>query len=204
MANTPVLVELPVGLDNITVKLFRISTLTGDANPLNDDVFDNTSGPDSVLEYTNRDGLYYTYIDEALTGWHYALFEDADDSSVVASGWVYLTDTENYHYVTFDSPSSDAAPSVGTFSAGGSGGTYYNIVTRSSADNNPVFFEWPDTGRVITGRKSPNGGPYTSVSGSITEVAGHKPERTARCKSERRWHYTDTDNRHRRERCVQS
>jgi len=169
MANTPVLVELPDGLDNILVKLYRISVTDGDANVLNDEIYDNTSGPDAVTEYSNKEGLYYTYIDEPLSGWHYAKFEDGDDGSIVATGWVYMTDTVNYHYVQFDVPASDASPQAQA-RALSSGADYYNIVTRSSADNNPVFFEWPDTGRVITGRKSPNGGPYSSLAGAISEV----------------------------------
>jgi len=169
MANTPVLVELPSGLDNILVKLYRISVIDGDANVLNDEVYDNTSGPDAVTEYTNKEGLYYTYIDEPLAGWHYAKYEDGDDGSIVATGWVYMTDTVNYHYTQFDVPVSDESPAA-QGRAATSASEYYNIVTRSSADNNPVFFEWPDTGRVITGRKSINGGPYTSIAGSITEI----------------------------------
>ena len=47
---------------------------------------------------------------------------------------------------------------------------YYNVVTRNSGDTNPVSFEWPNTGSVITGRVSINGGPYASMAGSITEV----------------------------------
>ncbi len=168
MANSPILVELPSGLDNITVKLFAISTALGDANPINDSQYDNTSGPDSVVEYSNRVGLYATYVDESLTGWFYALFEDTDDYSTVASGWVYLTDTSNYHYVQFDVPTSDSAPSSSTGTA--SSGQYYNIVSRGSADNNPVHFEWPETGRTVTARVSFNGGPYASVTGNVSEV----------------------------------
>ncbi len=164
MANSPILIELPSGLDNLTAKLFAISTQLGDANPVNDEAFDNLTGPDALNEYTNREGLYYTYVDEALAGWHYLLVEDADDNSTVATGWVYLTDTTNYHYVQFDVPSSDASPtSVAN-------AEYYNIVTRSTADNNALFFEWPDTGRTITSKVSFNGGPYGSVSGNISEV----------------------------------
>lgn len=167
MANSPIIVELPTGLTGLTVKFFQISLALGDTNPANDDTFDNTSGPDSLTEYTNREGLYATFVDESLVGWHYALIEDGA-SALVASGWVYLTDTVNYHYIQFDVPTSDSAP--GAQSAGTSSGQYYNTVYRAVGDTNPIHFEWPDTAMSITARQSLNGGPYSSVAGAITEV----------------------------------
>lgn len=161
-SNTPVYIELPEGLTNLTVKFYGMDG-ADTPNP-NDDGFDNVSGPDALVELTNLTGLYRTYIDEPLSGWHYVVVNDLT-TDPVATGWVNLTDTINAHYVQFDVPDWDAAD---TFSVSASG-AYYNVVYRSTTDTYGLYFEWPDAS-VVTARKSVNGAPYASVAGGVSQL----------------------------------
>ena len=170
MALTPILVELPTNYSGLLLKLFRISPTDGDANPVNDDTFDNVSGPDVLTEYTNREGLYVTQVDEALTDWHYAVIETAGGAGV-ATGWVYLTDTEAYHYIQFDVPSTGSSSGITCPTDGtGGAGEFYNVVRRNSDDTRPLYFEWPTSGASLTMTRTINGQPYQAVAGTVTEV----------------------------------
>lgn len=169
MANTPVYVDL--GATDLTGHVMYVYGMAGlNTNNPNDDGFDNISGPDLLTELNFLEGLYRTYIDEALDGWHFVIIRDGVGGTIYATGWIKLSDTTNGHYVTFDIPDEVLDPAGSTLTGGSVGtGQYYNTVRRNSDDENDLYFEWPSQpAGGITARRSLNGGLYEATAGAVS------------------------------------
>lgn len=76
---------------SLTVEVFPLPsglTLTVQLYPLDSDTIANGADGDSLVEATNRKGLYRATVAEAITGWHTA--HVMLGSTPIGGGWVYL------------------------------------------------------------------------------------------------------------------
>tara|TARA_R100000808_G_C2129763_1_gene139201 strand:- start:551 stop:1285 length:735 start_codon:yes stop_codon:yes gene_type:complete len=147
MASTIFQAAVQVGLPSVTVELFADGS----------DSVANGSG-DSMAEETNRKGLYSATVTEALLGTFYCVVRS--NTTVVATGWVYLQDDANTYCMVEDKSLAQYVESEDIA-----------IVTRQEMDSNSTRLADIDDATGTSGVliSSGTGAGQLSISAGVAE-----------------------------------
>jgi len=147
MASTIFQAAVQVGLPSVTVELFADGS----------DSIANGSG-DSMAEEVNRRGLYLATVTEPLIGTFYCVVRS--NSTVVATGWVYLQDDSNTYCMVEDKSLAQYVESEDIA-----------VVTRQEMDSNSTRLSDIDDATGTSGVliSSGTGAGQLSISAGVAE-----------------------------------